>query len=216
VDEDAQRRRYRIAALAIGLPILAGLIIALLVNVFGGEETEVITPKGEERIERRLAEAPNPAEAGTPAPRVRLTEAGDGKAFDSASLGNAPYAVVFIDSRCDAFGGLLYRLAAELESGEGAVLAISADPAVDSPAAAAKFLSQNNLKPGGPVHFLIGDEAELRGLWNAWGFDGPVADCSESIPAHLVSGGGTNTGLVDLEPDSPATLITDPLRSMTR
>lgn len=216
MDEDAQRRRYRIAALAIGLPILAGLIIAALVNFLGGEETEVVTPKGEERIERRLVEAATPAEAGTPAPRVRLTEAGDGKAFDSASLGSEAYGVVFLDSRCTGFGSLLYRVANELGTGEGALLAISADPAVDSSAAAARFLSQNHLRPGGPVHFLIGVEAELRGYWNAWGFDGPAAKCPESIPVHLVSGAGKNTGVLDVEPDSPASLITDPLRGMTR
>lgn len=216
MDEDAQRRRYRIAALAIGLPILAGLIIAALVNFLGGEETEVRTPKGEERIERRLVEAATPAEAGSPAPRVRLAEAGIGKTFDSSSLGGEPYAVVFLDSRCEAFGGLLYRIASELGPGEGAVLAISADPAVDSPAAAARFLSQNHVKPGGPVHFLIGDEAELRGYWNAWGFDGPATTCPESLPVHLVSGAGKNTGVLDVEPDSPATLITDPLGGMTR
>jgi cytochrome oxidase Cu insertion factor (SCO1/SenC/PrrC family) len=216
MDEDAHRRRNRIALLAIALPILAGFVIAGIVYLAGGEETEVTTPKGEERIERHLVEAATPAEAGTPAPRVRLTEAGSGKAFDGASLGSEPYAVVFITSRCEEFGGFLYRVAAELGPGEGAVLAISADPGVDTPAAAAKFLSHNHIKPGGAVHFLIGSEDELRGDWNAWGFDGPTADCAESIPAHLVSGAGKNTGLLDVEPDSPADLLTTPLRGMAK
>jgi len=216
MDEDAQRRRYRIAALAVGLPILAGLVIAAVVYIAGGEETDVTTPKGEERIARHLVEAATPAEAGSPAPRVRLTEGGSGKAFDGASLGTEPYAVLFISSRCDGIGGLLYRVAAELGPDEGAVLAISADPRVDTPAAAAKFLSREHLKPGGPVRFLIGGEAELRGYWNAWGFDGPAARCAESIPAHLVSGAGRNTGLLDVEPDSPASLLTDPLRGMAK
>jgi cytochrome oxidase Cu insertion factor (SCO1/SenC/PrrC family) len=216
MDEDAQRRRYRIAALAIGLPILAGLIIAVVVSIAGGEETEVRTPKGEERIERHLVEAATPAEAGSPAPRVRLTEGGSGKAFDGASLGGEPYAVLFISSRCDGIGGFLYRVAAELGSGEGAVLAISADPKVDTPAAVARFLSENHLKAGGPVRFLIGSEDEVRGYWNAWGFDGPTAKCAESVPAHLVSGAGQNTGLLDVEPDSPASLLTDPLRGMAK
>jgi cytochrome oxidase Cu insertion factor (SCO1/SenC/PrrC family) len=215
MDEDAHRRRSRIALLAIVLPILAGFVIAGIVYVAGGEETEVITPKGEERIERHLVEAATPAEAGTPAPRVRLTEAGSGASFDAASLDGEPYAVVFIDSRCAAFGGFFYRVAAELGPGEGAVLAISADPALDSPAAAAKFLSQNHLEAGGPVHFLIGTEDELRGYWNAWGFDGPAAKCGASIPAHLVAG-GKNAGLLDVAPDSPASLLTDPLRGMAR
>jgi hypothetical protein len=216
MDEDAQRRRYRIAALAIGLPILAGLVIAAVVYLAGGEETEVTTPKGEERIERHLVEAAAPAEAGSPAPRVRLNEGGSGKAFDGASLGGEPYAVLFISSRCGGIGGFLYRVAAELGPGDGAVLAISADPKVDTPAAVARFLSENHLKAGGPVRFLIGSEAEVRGYWNAWGFDGPAAKCGESVPAHLVSGAGQNTGLLDVEPDSPASLLTDPLRGMAK
>src|ERR1700761_6715153 len=145
MNEREQMRRRRIAALAIGLPILAGIIIAALVYFLGNETTDVTTPKGEEQIERHLVEAATPAEAGTPAPRVRLTEDGSGKSFDGGSLAGEPYAVVFISSRCAAIGGFLDRVAAELEPGEGAVLAISADPQVDTPAAVAKFMSQSHL-----------------------------------------------------------------------
>jgi hypothetical protein len=216
MEERAQSRRRRIAALVIVLPILAGFVIAGIVYVAGGEETEVTKPEGEATAAPALVEVATPAEAGTPAPRVRLTEGGSGKSFDGASLGSEPYAVLFISSRCEAIGGFLYRVAAELGPGEGAVLAISADSGVDSPAAVAKFLSQNHLETGGPVRFLIGSEDELRGYWNARGFDGPAATCPESIPAHLVSGAGLNTGVLDVVPDSPATLLTDPLRGMAK
>lgn len=202
--------------LAVTLPILAGFVIAGIVYIAGGEETEVTKPEGEATAAPGLVEAATPAEAGTPAPRIRLTEGGSGKSFDGASLGSEPYAVLFISSRCEAFDGFLYRVAAELGPGEGAVLAISADPEVDSPAAVAKFLSQDHLKAGGPVRFLIGSEDGLGGYWNAWGFDGPAAKCPDSIPAHLVSGAGLNTGVLDVGPDSPATLLTDPLRGMAK
>jgi cytochrome oxidase Cu insertion factor (SCO1/SenC/PrrC family) len=216
MDEDAQRRRRRIAMLAIALPILAGFVIAGIVYLAGGEETDVTKPEGEATAARQLVEGATPAEAGTPAPRIRLTEGGSGKSFDGASLGSEPYAVLFISSQCDGIGGFLYRVTAELGPGEGAVLAISADPAVDSPAAVGTFLSDNHIKAGGAVHFLVGDADELRGYWNAWGFDGPAAQCAESIPAHLVSGAGKNTGLLDIEPDSPATLLSSPLRGMAK
>ncbi len=202
--------------LAVALPILAGFVIAGIVYVAGGEETEVTKPEGEATVTRQLVEAATPAEAGTPAPRIRLTEGGSGKSFDGASLGGEPYAVLFISSRCASLGGFLYRVAAELGPGEGAVLAISADPGVDSPAAVRAYLSDNHLKAVGPVHFLIGSEDELRGYWNAWGFDGPAAKCAESIPAYLVSGAGKNTGVLDVVPDSPAALLTDPLRGMAK
>jgi cytochrome oxidase Cu insertion factor (SCO1/SenC/PrrC family) len=217
IDEDAQLRRRRLAALAVTLPILVGIVIAGVVYLAGGEETEVTKPEGEPSGQaNHLVEAATPAEAGTPAPRVRLIEGGSGKSFDGASLGGEPYAVVFISSRCKAIGGFLNRVAAELEPGEGAVLAISADPRIDSPAAVAKFLSQDHLMAGGPVHYLLGSEGELRGYWNAWGFDGPTAKCAESIPAHLISGAGRNTGVLDVAPDSPASLLTSPLRGMAK
>jgi cytochrome oxidase Cu insertion factor (SCO1/SenC/PrrC family) len=216
MDEREQIRRRRIAALAIVLPILAGVVIAGIVYLAGGEETQLTKPEGEATATRQLVEAATPAEAGTPAPRVRLTEGGSGKSFDGASLGSEPYAVVFISSRCDAIGGFLHRVAAELGPGEGAVLAISADPAVDSPGAVARFMTQEHLKAGGPVRYLVGPEDELRGYWNAWGFDGPAAKCAESVPAYLVSGAGKNTGVLDVGPDSPATLLTSPLSGMAR
>jgi cytochrome oxidase Cu insertion factor (SCO1/SenC/PrrC family) len=215
MSEREQMRRRRIAALAIGLPILAGLIIAALVYFLGGESPDVVTPKGEEAIERHLVEAATPAEAGTPAPRVRLTEGG-GRSFDGAALAGEPYAVVFISTRCEAIGKFLGRVAGELGPGEAAVLAISAEPRTDTPAAVKAYLAGAGLKPGGPVHYLLGSEDELRGYWNAWGFDGPSARCPASIPAHLVSGAGENTGVLDVAADSPASLLTDPLRGMTR
>jgi cytochrome oxidase Cu insertion factor (SCO1/SenC/PrrC family) len=219
VDEEAQLRRRRIAALAVALPILAGIVIAGVVWLAGGKETEVEKPEAETTTaqpSRQRVEASTGAEAGTPAPRVRLTEGGSGKSFDAASLGGEPYAVVFVSTRCTAIGGFLHRVAAELEPGEGAVLAISADPALDTPKAARSYLSHARIEPGGAVHFLIGSEDELRGLWNAWGFTGPRAECPESIPAQLVSGQGLNTGVLDVAPDSPATLLTTPLRGMAK
>jgi cytochrome oxidase Cu insertion factor (SCO1/SenC/PrrC family) len=217
IDGEAQARRRRIAALAVALPILAGLLIAGVVYVAGGnEETEITKPEGEVTGSRQLVEAVTPAEAGTPAPRVRLTEGGSGKSFDGASLGGEPYAVVFISTRCEAIGGFLRGVAADPGPGEGAVLAISADPGVDSPGAVSAYLSRNHLKPGGAVRYLTGSEDELRGYWNAWGFTGPAARCTESIPAHLVSGAGKNTGILDVTPGSPAAILTDPLRGMAK
>lgn len=215
MDEQAQRRRRRIAALAVVLPILTGLAIATLVHFLGGEEEDVVKPRAQ-RQAAGLVEAVTPAEAGSPAPRVRLGEAATGKSFDGASLGDEPYAVVFVSTRCTAIGGFLRRVAADLEPGEGAVLAISADPRVDSPGAVRAYLSHNRIEPGGPVHYLVGDEGELRGYWNAWGFAGPVAKCAESIPAYLVSGAGRNAGILDLGPASPASLLTTPLRGLAR
>lgn len=216
-DEEAQMRRRRIAALAVCLPILTGLVIAALVYFLGNEHTDVTKPEGDTAGRpRHLVEAAPAAETGSDAPRVRLTDGTDGKRFDSASLGAQPYAVIFISTRCEAIGGFLRRVAAQLEPGEAAVLAISANPKLDSPAAVRAYLSRNRIRPTGPVHYLVGDEGELRGYWNAWGFAGPAAACAESVPAHLVSGAGRNAGVLDVAPDSPASLLTAPLRGMAK
>ncbi|HVV91727.1 MAG TPA: SCO family protein, partial [Solirubrobacterales bacterium] len=215
IDERAQRRRRRIAALTVALPILAGLVIAALVHFLGGEEENVTKPEGEQRAPHRLVEAAAPAETGSPAPRVRLTEATTGRRFDSASLGDTPYAVVFISTRCETIGDFLARATRDL-SGAGAILAITADPEVDSPKAVKAWLARHHLGPNGPLHYLVGDESEVSGYWNAWGFNGPSSACTDSVPAHLVGsskGAYVNTGVLDIDPTGSAEILTVPLRA---
>ncbi|HEY0277189.1 MAG TPA: SCO family protein [Solirubrobacterales bacterium] len=219
MNEQEKSRRKRIATLVVVLPLVAGMIIVALGHFLGHEESNVAkekeAPEVVEKIERQTAAAP--AASGTPAPRVRLTNGATGQSFDSASIGSDPYAVVFINTKCEAIGGYLGQVAAELKAkGDAdAVLAISADPAVDTPAAVVAWVGKHELK-GGPVHYLIGDEDELRGLWNAWGFGGPSPACPPSVPAHLVDGAGENDGIVDLDPTGASSLLTDALVGMAK
>jgi cytochrome oxidase Cu insertion factor (SCO1/SenC/PrrC family) len=210
-------RRKRIATLAVVLPIGLGLLIAVVAHlVGGGGETTVAKPRPSIAPPRRVAAAP--AAAGTPAPRVRLAEGATGKPFDSASLGTTPYAVVFISATgCEPIGAYLGRAVAELQGADDddAVLAISADPTGDTPKTVGAYLAKHHLRST-PFHFLTGDEHELRGFWNAWGFTGPSPTCADSIPAHLVAGNGENAGLIDLDPASPASLLTEALSGMTK
>jgi cytochrome oxidase Cu insertion factor (SCO1/SenC/PrrC family) len=206
-----------IATLAVVVPIVVGLFIVALGHFLGHENSDIAKPKEavQAEVERRTAAAP--AAAGTPAPRVRLSDGSTGARFDSSSLGNDPYAVVFITSKCEAVGAYLGQASAELKAGgdADAVLAISADPEVDTPGAVRAWVAKHKLK-GGPVHYLVGDEDELRGLWNAWGFDGPSAACPASVPAHLVDGAGENDGIVDLDPAGPPSILTDALAGMAK
>jgi cytochrome oxidase Cu insertion factor (SCO1/SenC/PrrC family) len=215
--DQSSSRRKTIATLAVVVPIVVGLIIVALGHFLGHEHTDIAKPKeaAQAEVERRTAAAP--AAAGTPAPRVRLSDGATGARFDSSSLGNDPYAVVFVTSKCEAIGAYLGRASAELKAGgdADAVLAISADPEVDTPEAVRAWVAKHKLK-GGPVHYLVGDEDELRGFWNAWGFDGPSSACPPSVPAHLVDGAGENDGIVDLDPAGPASILTDALAAMAR
>jgi cytochrome oxidase Cu insertion factor (SCO1/SenC/PrrC family) len=209
-------RRKVIAALAVVVPVLVGLAIVIFAHALGTETEEESTTAKEAEAARETAVAP--AAEGTPAPRLRLAEGTGGERFDSASLGDEPYAVVFISTACAPIGAFLGRAVAELEA-EGdreAVLAISADPARDTPKAVAAYLSKHHLDGAAAFHYLVGDEEELQGPWNAWGFKGPSASCPPSVPAHLVDGAGENAGIIDLEPGGPPTLLTDALSGMAK
>jgi cytochrome oxidase Cu insertion factor (SCO1/SenC/PrrC family) len=213
--DNASSRRKIIAALAVIVPVLVGLAIVAFAHELGSETNDEETTTREAEPTRETAIAP--AAEGTPAPRVRLSEGASGARFDSASLGSEPYAVVFVSTACASIGDYLGRAAAELR-GEGdaeAILAISADPARDTPKAVTAYLAAHHLK-GPPVHYLVGDEEELGGYWNAWGFKGPSSACPASYPAHLVDGTGKNAGVIDLDPGGPPSLLTDALAGMTK
>ncbi len=218
MNEQDKRRRRRIAILTVVLPVLAGIVIFGLGRILGNETASVETQAGKQQQERQgLVEAAMPAETGSPAPRVRLTEGASGRRFDSSELGGAPFAVVFTSTRCEAIGAYLGRVARALGGeGDGDVLVISADPRHDTPHAVRAWLARNHVPAGGPLHFLVGDESELRGLWNAWGFNGPSSECPEVVTAHLVDGASVDTGIVDLEADSPAQALAGPLTALVR
>jgi cytochrome oxidase Cu insertion factor (SCO1/SenC/PrrC family) len=213
MDPRDRRRRRRVATLTVVLPVLAGLVIAGLVHFLGHETTEVTKPEGEPQ-HRTLTEAAIPAATGSPAPRVRLEEPATGRSFDTAGLGDRPYAVVFVSTRCGPIGDYLRRAAADLGDA-AAIVAITADPRVDTPAAVRAWLARHRVRAGDPLHYLVGDEDEVRGFWNAWGFNGPSAECPELVAAHLVAGSGQNTGVVDIDPSGSATLFAETLTGAT-
>ena len=116
-----------------------------------------------------------------------------------------------------AIGAYLARVARDLGGeGDGYVLVISADPRLDTPHAVRTWLARNRIPSGGPLRFLAGDEDEVRGYWNAWGFNGPSAECPEVVTAHLVAGSGVDTGILDLEARGPVQALTGPLTASVR
>ncbi len=215
--DQSSTRRKRIAILAVIVPVVVGLIIVALGRILGNEESETQVKKPRETTEPVRETAPEPAAAGTPAPRVRLTEGGTGKPFDSASLGNAPLAIVFTSPKCGPIGSYLGRVEAEMskEGDAGAVLAIASDPEGNAPQAVDAWLAKSGLKGGSSFRYLVGEEEELRGYWNAWGFKGPSAACPAGVPAHLVDGSGENAGILDLDPGGAPSLLTAAFAGMS-
>jgi cytochrome oxidase Cu insertion factor (SCO1/SenC/PrrC family) len=219
MNEQQKARRKKIATLTVVLPLLAGIIIVLLGHFLGNEHIEIPTPKettGAEAEAERQA-APALAAAGTPAPRIRLSEGATGKRFDSASLGDEGFAVGFISTKCEPIGDYLGRVTRKLEgSGGGDVLAISANPEVDTPQAVRGWLAKHHIPTSGPFHYLVGDEEELSGYWSAFGFPGPSSGCPGSVAAYLVNGSSENSGVIDLQPEGPADALTDPLGGQSK
>ncbi len=217
MNEQEKARRKKIAALTVILPVLAGIAIVVAGNLFGQESTEKEKKPVQSRQKVERTEAANPTETGSPAPRVRLEEPASGKEFDSASLGVTPYAVVFISTKCESAGKFLGEVAEGLEGGLGAILAITSAPEIDTPKAVRAYLAKHDIPAGSPLHYLTGTEAEVQGFWNAWGFKGPVATCGGSIPAHLVGsskGNYVNTGILDIDPQGEADLMTESITSL--
>lgn len=58
------------------------------------------------------------------------------------------------------------------------VVAVSVDPAGDTPAAVRRFLARHRLE--GRMRYLIGDEADLRPIWDAWYVSAQPAGAAQS------------------------------------
>src|ERR1700761_379245 len=220
MNEQEKARRKKIATLTVVVPITVGIIIVLLGHFLGNEHTEIPTPKEtttETEVERQAA--PELAAAGTPAPRVRLTEAVTGQRLDSSSLGDAGYAVVFLSTKCEPIGDYLGRVARKLAgSGSGDVLVISADPEVDTPEAVTKWLAKHHIPAGAPVHYLVGDEKELGGDWIALWFSGarrarvPAGSPSTSSTGRAKTPGGSTCSPTSRPPSSSTHWADSPSR----
>jgi protein SCO1/2 len=153
------RRIFPPAALAVG-----ALALALLVSACGGgasTDTTVTLP--------RIAGADAvPAKA---APPIELTDQ-YGKRVDLAKLKGHSVLVAFLYTHCTDLcpivAGKLHTAYARLKPGERPrFLAVSVDPAHDTPASAATFNKRH--RTVGEIDWLLGSRAELEKIWQAWG-----------------------------------------------
>ena len=96
----------------------------------------------------------------------------DGKLITAASLRGQPVIVAFMYTTCDdgcptmaqQIRGALDRLGSDVP-----VVAISVDPAGDTPKSAQRFLAAQRL--GGRIDFLLGSEQTLQPVWRQFGIE---------------------------------------------
>jgi protein SCO1 len=107
-----------------------------------------------------------------PAAPIRLTDY-RGHEVDLAALKGRPVLVAFLYTHCH---DLCPLVAAKVHTAYSLLgphaerpvfLAVSVDPAHDTPASAAKFNREH--RTGGEIDWLLGSHAELARVWKAWG-----------------------------------------------
>jgi protein SCO1/2 len=105
------------------------------------------------------------------APPLALTDQ-YGKRVDLAKLKGRPVLVAFLYTHCTDLcpivAGKLHTAYSHLNQAERPVfLAVSVDPARDTPASAATFNQRH--RTVGEIDWLLGSAAELEAVWKAWG-----------------------------------------------
>jgi protein SCO1/2 len=155
-------RRSRLLPLA---PLAVGaLTLGLLVSGCGSDassNTAVTLPQvaGADAVPAR------------PAPPIELTDQ-YGKQVDLAKLKGHSVLVAFLYTHCTDLcpivAGKLHTAFTHLKKGERPLfLAVSVDPAHDTPTSAATFNKHH--RTVGEIDWLLGSEAELEKVWKAWG-----------------------------------------------
>ncbi len=106
-----------------------------------------------------------------PAPPIELTDQ-YGKKVDLAKLKGRPVLVAFLYTHCTDLcpivAGKVHTAYAQIPKSQQPVfLAVSVDPAHDTPASAAAFNKRH--RTTGEIDWLLGSQAELDKVWKAWG-----------------------------------------------
>jgi protein SCO1/2 len=150
--------RWRVG-FALGLvALLAGLVVCGCGGSSEGEATAASFPGGD-------------AVPSRPAPAIDLTDY-RGRSVDLARLKGRPVLVAFLYTHCHDLcpivAGKVHTAFARMPVAKRPVfLAVSVDPAHDTPASAIAFNRRH--RTGGEIDWLLGSRAELEKVWSAWG-----------------------------------------------
>ena len=158
------------------LPWLVGILVALLggglLVIFAGCQTTASL--GGNKLPAGVA--------GRRAPEFRLADARGGR-FATSQLAGKPYAITFLYTRCKDVCPLIgEELRQSLErlgpqAKKTAIVAVSVDPAGDTPARVQGWLRAHHEPPN--FHYLLGTRAELTPVWAGY-FVGPQPQESQA------------------------------------
>jgi protein SCO1/2 len=147
----------------------AVVIGAILVLVVGGTAAAVLVLDGRSATPRYRGSIP-PVERELP--EFALPDE-SGRLVSSTSLHGRAVAVTFLDSQCreacPVIAGQVARALDLLDQDERervVAVAVTTDPAEDTPAAARRFLRRYGAQ--GKLRYLLGSEATLRPVWRAF------------------------------------------------
>jgi len=140
--------------------VLLGILAFLLLSDPGADSSRLPAT--------RFAGAIRPS---SPPARFALRDQ-DGKLITAASLRGQPVIVAFMYSTCQnecptmaqQIRGALDRLGSDVP-----VIAVSVDPANDTPSSAKRFLAAQHL--GGRMNFLLAAEPKLQPVWREFGIE---------------------------------------------
>lgn len=127
---------------------------------------------------------------GATAPDFTLRDQ-DGKRATMTEYRGRPVAVTFVYSTCeDTCPALVDQVRGALdESGADVpLLAVSVDPAGDTPASARRFLNERRMT--GRARFLLGDGRELAPVWRGYGVQPQRGELDHSATVVLVDAQG--------------------------
>jgi protein SCO1/2 len=155
------RRALRPTSLAVAALAL-GLLVAACGGGGGGSTNAAVS------VPAMAGGDAIPAKA---APPIELTDQ-YGKKVDLAKLKGHTVLVAFLYTHCTDLcpivAGKIHTAYAGLSKAERPIfLAVSVDPAHDTPASAAAF--NNRHRTAGEIDWLLGSHKELTKVWDAWG-----------------------------------------------
>jgi protein SCO1 len=146
---------------------------------------------------------------GANAPDFRLRDQ-DGKPATMAEYRGRPVAVTFVYSTCEETCPALVdqvRGALDDTGSDMPLLAVSVDPANDTPARARRFLNERRMN--GRARFLLGSERALAPVWRGYGVQPQEGELDHSATVVLVDGQGRQRVGFPYDQLTPETLAHD-------